>query len=362
MMPSAERVSIVIPAFNAERTIAATLRSACQQTYRDIEIIVVDDGSTDRTVDLVNQIGDPRIRLLRQENAGVAAARNLAVKQATGSLIAPLDSDDLWHPDKLSRQIKRLIDAGTDTGVVYCWSTDIDENDIIFEHRLDLDLYAGDVYAPLVLGNFIGNSSVPLIRKSLLEDIGGWDASLRARKAQGCEDWLLYLTLAERCKFALEPAFLVGYRRVAGAMSSDVPQMLRSSDIILDQVSERHPEIPRKFIRWSRAAFAHYAAQSYWVTGRKTAAAISAVKSVLLDPSVLARNSIKWLPRRALRYLYRKARSQLTGTPSEPPVKSYPIGIRFQDLVPEPDRVFSEGKVVADRRALVAGFRVKNPK
>ena len=82
--------------------------------------------------------------------------------------------------------------------MAYCWSTDIDANDHIVEHRLAVERVEGDVYAALVLHNFIGNGSVPLIRRGLLQAVGGWDTALHHANAQGCEDWLLYLRLAER--------------------------------------------------------------------------------------------------------------------------------------------------------------------
>jgi glycosyltransferase involved in cell wall biosynthesis len=165
--PANHLVSVIIPVFNAVRTIEATLASALRQTYPSLEVIVVDDGSSDGTAAIVEakSLTDPRIRLIRQRNAGVAAARNYGLAMAAGDLIAPLDADDLWHRDKIARQVRRFDQAGGHTGVVYCWSTDIGMDDRIVAHRLDLDRFEGNVLPALILGNFLGNASVPLIRR-----------------------------------------------------------------------------------------------------------------------------------------------------------------------------------------------------
>src|SRR3981081_1852732 len=110
-------VSVLIPAFNAEETVADTLRSVRAQSYRNLEIIVVDDGSRDNTARIVSQFEseDSRIRLIEQANSGVAAARNAAPAASSGSLIAPLDADDLWHPQKIELQVNNLGISGDKT-------------------------------------------------------------------------------------------------------------------------------------------------------------------------------------------------------------------------------------------------------
>lgn len=146
--PTMPLVSVLIPAYNARQTIAESLGSAQQQTYADIEIIVVDDGSTDDTANVVSQIGaqDHRITLIRQPNAGVAVARNTALASSKGSLIAPLDSDDLWHPQKIERQVANLHHASGDVGLDYCWFVDIDMDSVVT--RCYASRVEGDVYHP----------------------------------------------------------------------------------------------------------------------------------------------------------------------------------------------------------------------
>jgi len=105
--PSTPLVSVIIPAYNATAFLGETLDSVLAQTYPNLEIIVVDDGSTDDTPDLLGSYGD-RIRVLRQANSGQATARNHGAREAHGELLAFLDSDDLWDPDKIARQVELL--------------------------------------------------------------------------------------------------------------------------------------------------------------------------------------------------------------------------------------------------------------
>ncbi len=221
-------ISIIIPAYNAAHTIGRTLASAQGQVAVECEIIVVDDGSTDSTRVLVETIAtrDPRIRLLAQDNGGVARARNLGVSKARGNFIAPLDADDLWHPEKLSRQLARLNESGPDVALAYNWFRRIDHNDMVISGSPHPRL-EGRVFHRHLAWNFISNGSTPLIRSKALDSIG-YDASLRDRGLQGCEDYMLQLQLSRRFNFACVPAFLTGYRRSPGAMSTHVERMIRS--------------------------------------------------------------------------------------------------------------------------------------
>jgi glycosyltransferase involved in cell wall biosynthesis len=250
-------VSVVIPAYNASNTIERTLRSVIVQTYAQLEIIVVDDGSKDDTAAIVERISreDPRILLLRQPNAGVAIARNLAIAHARGEFVAPLDADDIWHPRKIEKQIAIMEDGGDRIGLVYCYSRSVDEHDIIISQDAQQGSARGDVYALLVLSNFIGNASSPLIRRRYLQEVGGYDPSLRARGAQGCEDFGIYLAVAERWEFDLVPEYLVGYRTVDGSMSGDHVRMARSWEIVIADARIHHPELPRCLFRWARGNF-----------------------------------------------------------------------------------------------------------
>lgn len=236
-------VSVIIPAYNAARTIDETLRSARHQTHRNLEILVVNDGSKDATAQIVLQHGalDARVKLITQPNSGVAAARNRGIAEAKSELIAPLDADDLWAPTKIEKQIQAMARGGANVGLVYTWFA------VINDHGTVLDLNhrppdAGNVLWRMCRGNLVGNGSSPLMRKSAILEAGGFESGLRAARAQGCEDLLLYFRIAERHEFAVVPEHLTGYRRHAETMSEDSLQMLRSYHLVAEEMYRKCPE------------------------------------------------------------------------------------------------------------------------
>lgn len=202
-------VSVIIPAYNAEPFIAETVKSALNQTYRDLEVIVVDDGSKDRTVERLAEFGD-RIRVHRQANAGVAQARNAGVNIATGSWIAFLDADDLWLPHKLEAQM-----AGSDAPMRYTNRFNIGAIGGLSPLQSDVTpMHEGDLFMPLLLaGNFITLSSV-LVRRDVLDQAGGFFPGL-----SGAADWDMWLRVAERHPIGFCPEPLVRYRFHSDGMS-----------------------------------------------------------------------------------------------------------------------------------------------
>jgi glycosyltransferase involved in cell wall biosynthesis len=362
-------VSVLIPAYNAASTLAETLASVCGQTYRNLDIIVVDDGSSDETGAVAARLseGDTRIRLLRQDNAGVAAARNLALRHAAGPVVAPVDADDLWHPTKIERQVRRLHEA-TDAAVVYCWLIEIDPASRVIGRRLDQDECEGDVYAALVLANFVG-ASVPLIRRDLAMAVGGWDPSLRARKAQGAEDWEFHLRLAAEARFALEPAFLVGYRESPGTMSRQLATMRRSYNLVMREVSDHTPRPPSHLLRWSRVEFGLYEADLLLERGDRARAFGRVCLATLLAPSVVGLASY----RRRLRRIFASeattsggvaaavlAHKSDPGSVHELPHRSGTpvIGRPFHEVPVERDFVIRDGAVRDRKRSEAAGLKL----
>lgn len=266
------RVSVIVPAYNAAATIDRTLDSVRAQSWRDLEVIVVDDGSSDATAERVRRHAeqDARVRLIVQANAGVAAARNAGIAAARGDLIAPVDADDLWRADKIARQVEALDAGGPDVGLVYCWYVVIDPADRILawgDRRHD----EGDVLRRMFLGNLVGNGSSPLMRRAAVEAAGGYDPGLRSQAAQGCEDLQLYLKIAERWRFAVVHDYLLGYRWTPSNMSSDGGQMLRSFDLVMDPFRARYPEYADDFAR-GRAYFLGWMFEQALAYGRYGAA------------------------------------------------------------------------------------------
>lgn len=259
-------VSIIVPVRDGELFLGDALDSAVRQTYANIEVIVVDDGSRDRSFEIANNWAtrDSRIRVIRQTNQGVALARNRGLADARGELVAPLDADDLWDPTKIERQVRRLAEAGDDVGLVYCWWTTIDGEGAVLDCSPSWRV-EGHAATPLVLVNYTGNASVPLFRRRLLEQVGGYDPRLRERNAQGCEDFDVALKVAERSRVAVVPAWLVAYRRIPGTMSTETGQMERSHRLVIGGAASRRSDLSPAVVRQSNDQLAlHLAAVSWW--------------------------------------------------------------------------------------------------
>jgi glycosyltransferase involved in cell wall biosynthesis len=261
-------ISVIIPAYNAESFIAETLNSVLTQTHRDLEVIVIDDGSTDQTPKIIEKIAreDARVCLVLQQNAGVAAARNAGIRVAKGEWLAFLDADDIWHPEKLEKQLLCFQKSDKTVGLVYCWSILIKENSDLTGGYIAFS-FQGDVGYALTYLNFIGNASAPLIRRSVVEDVGGFDFALKEQQAQGCEDWEFYMRIAERYKFNVVPEFLMSYRQQSSAMSRNERSMIKSYTLVMEQWQAKHPELSPKLFRWSQSLFYQHIsflqAQSY---------------------------------------------------------------------------------------------------
>ncbi|MEP6519897.1 glycosyltransferase family 2 protein [Microcoleus vaginatus] len=281
-------VSVIIPAYNAEPFIEETLKSVLAQTYPAIEVLVVDDGSQDRTAEIVEKISkkDSRVQLLKQQNAGVAAARNLGIQKSRGEYIAPIDADDIWYPENIEKQVQSMLEGGEEVGVVYSWTVDLDEKGLLTggfrSYRIE-----GDVYGTLICHNFIGNASASLIRRSCLEKVGVYDKTLKERNAQGCEDWDLYLRIAEIYQFRAVPEFLIGYRRMYNTMSTNYTTMANSQSLMLQAAKQRHPEIPDFLHRLSSSNFLLYLAHQSSHNGRDRTALFwlfQALKTECISP------------------------------------------------------------------------------
>lgn len=264
MNPDGPVVSVIMPAYNASRFIGRAIDSVVQQTFRNWELLVVDDGSTDNTLEVVRSLAaaDKRIHVYSQENAGVAAARNLAIRNSRGQFIAPLDSDDFWFPRKLEYQVAEISKSDR-IGLVYTWWVSLDENDQVKGSATGWNA-VGDVSDTLLFINFIGNASVPLFRRSALERVGYYNSAFRESDGEGCEDWDITLRVAEQYDVALTPFYLTGYRAVGASMSTNAGRMARSFELMILDLRNRRVQVNSRVIRWSRSRFYSYiASQSY---------------------------------------------------------------------------------------------------
>ena len=203
-------VSIVIPVFNSAKYITECLNSVLNQSYKNFEIIIADDGSTDNTVELINNYQSDLIVVYSQENSGQGRARNLAVEKANGEWIAFIDSDDIWFIDKLEKQLELCKN--------YVWShTDyFFIGNIVAPHTRSIDFVSnnsGDIFDHLVVDNTIATSTV-MIKKSIFKEFGGFNTSYRA-----LQDWDLWLRIAKKYEIGYYDKPLAEYRVHSSSVS-----------------------------------------------------------------------------------------------------------------------------------------------
>lgn len=260
-------VSVVIPVFNGAGVVGETVGSVLSQTHRNLEVLVVDDGSTDATVGVVRaaSAGDSRVRILTQANGGVAAARNHGLEEASGPVVAFVDADDLWKPQKIAKQLECLELAGPDVGVVYTWSVDIDQDGMVVPPVRPKPPYRGNVLSAILLQNFIGNASAPLMRTSVVKRVGGYSPDL----INGLEDWHLYVRLAETCDFEVVPEFLTGYRQTPNSMSRDVDHLLANFRQARSDLWDSHRGLPPALHLWSELYLLSWVASRALSEGRR---------------------------------------------------------------------------------------------
>ncbi|MBB2719628.1 UNVERIFIED_ORG: glycosyltransferase involved in cell wall biosynthesis [Rhizobium etli] len=253
-------VSVVVPAFNASPYIERTLRSAGRQTYQNLEIIVINDGSTDDTAKVVERVarGDSRIRLLSTSNRGVAAARNTGLQEAAGQFVAFLDADDLWHRTKIEKQVNALNGLSTEWGAVYVLHYIINHDDEILRSGGHAAA-RGYIYARHLTFKYIGNGSSLLVRRDVALEVGGFDSSYAASGIGGCEDLDFELKLAARCRIEAIRERLVGYREYPGNMSSNHLQMGQSALEVVRRALAGNPQLPRYAVRSAMLATQKYA-------------------------------------------------------------------------------------------------------
>lgn len=279
-------VSVIVPAYNAEKFIELTLRSAMAQTYRQLEILVVNDGSTDRTERIVQRLAgeDHRIRQILQLNRGVARARNTGIQNSLGEFLAFLDADDLWHPRKIELQIDALSGLnGMDFGASYVFHRTIDANDRVVAHPRAVAC-SGYILSRHLFKKFVGNGSSLVVRRDIALAVGGFDDSYRQQGLGGCEDLDFELKLAAQARFIAVPEYLIGHRQYEGNMSSDRGRMARSLVATISNHISENPALPWPARRYALAASYEWAGRQLRVAGDYPAAIRYLAMVPLLDP------------------------------------------------------------------------------
>jgi glycosyltransferase involved in cell wall biosynthesis len=217
------RVSIIIPTFNCALYIGYAVESVLNQSYRDYEVIVVDDGSTDETVEIVTRYRQ-KVRYFYQANSGVSAARNRALSEASGAFVAYLDADDLWYPQKLDRQME-FFDGHAECGLLHSDVSVIDEQDQIVHARFNAET-ARAVPQGYCMEDLLRRCHIQTLtvveRRECIDKVGGFDERLPV--TQDYMHWLQIALNGWAVGYIDEP--LAKYRWRAGSLMSSKRKVL----------------------------------------------------------------------------------------------------------------------------------------
>jgi glycosyltransferase involved in cell wall biosynthesis len=244
-------ISVIIPVYNGEKTIGETIHSVLNQTYKNLELIVINDGSLDLTLNITSNIKDSRLKVFSYKNSGKSISRNRGIERASGEFISFLDADDIWTPDKLEAQLKAL-QANPQASVAYSWVDYIDEYGEFFRHGNHITIN-GNAYEEMLIQNFLENGSNPLIRRQALINVGNFNQSLKH-----AEDWDMWLRLAARHDFVTVPYPQILYRVSSKSESTNVLGMEKVCLQFIEQAFISAPASLQYLKRKSLATLYHY--------------------------------------------------------------------------------------------------------
>lgn len=216
-MKNEEKVTVIIPTYNREGTIAESVQSVLDQTYSNLEVLIVDDGSTDGTESVIKEFTDGRITYVRlDKNGGVANARNVGVNLAKTDWIAYQDSDDVWHKDKLEKQMAYAKEY-PEYALIYSKYKLIYQNGVeSIMPGAPLEVMEGDMFKALLERNVIGAPTV-LVKREAFIDAGGFDTEFKA-----LEDWDFVIRFARRYRIGYIDEILMDARMLSGGVSSGI--------------------------------------------------------------------------------------------------------------------------------------------
>lgn len=245
-------LSIVIPAYNVAAYVGQAIDSALDQTRSDSETILVDDGSTDATPCVVAQLADRRrdgrLRVVRQANRGLSAARNTGIRHARGRYIGFLDGDDAWRPEKAERQLA-LMEANPAIGISFSHSEYMLENGVPTGRILQVEV-SRPTLADMVRRNHVGNGSSPIVRRECFEQAGYFREELRS-----CEDYEMWCRILHRTDFhaAVVAGALTLYRLRETSLCFAFDRFLENADLAVDLLRKEMPELPSRLLDAARA-------------------------------------------------------------------------------------------------------------
>jgi glycosyltransferase involved in cell wall biosynthesis len=242
-----KKVSVIVPVYRAEKYVEKTIRSILNQTYQNFEIVVVDDGSPDRSIEICEQFADPRMRIIRQQNRGLPGARNTGVRHAQGDYVSILDADDLWLPEKLEKHVNHLK-AFPDVGLSFSYSAFIDaEGKPLGIYQIPRKIQ--NITPPYALcRNPPGNGSAVVVRRETFEDIKFFDdlhgvvedcyfdERLRFKNADAT-DLECWTRIATHTKWKVKgiPEALTLYRVNSDGLSANVPIQYEAIERVIEK-------------------------------------------------------------------------------------------------------------------------------
>jgi len=271
-------ISAIIPTYNYGRFLREAIDSVLAQTYPVLELIVVDDGSTDDTPQILASYGD-RIRAIYQTNGGVGAARNRGIGEARGEYVAFLDSDDIWLPAKLEKEIA-LFDADPDLGLVHCGAETFDNSGkILFVSLSGCEGWVGPDLLRLERTVIAAPGSGTTVPKRVAEEIGGFDPRL-----QPSEDWDFCYRIAERYRVGFVPEVLVRYRMHGNGIHLNIPRMENGMLMALEKAFRSPDPAVQSLRKHTYGRIHRILAGCYFQTGETRKFVRHMLRSVQYDP------------------------------------------------------------------------------
>lgn len=275
-------VSVIIPTFNRARYVGETVESVLAQSYENIEVIVIDDGSTDNTSEVVSRYV-PRVRYVWQENAERGASRNHGLRLASGELISFLDSDDLWLADKVEKDVD-FFNRHENVGLLFSDAVQIDAAGTEIR-RLSPKSHSGNVTKRIMIENFV-LMATHMARTSLIRDAGGF---CEDRLLSGSEDWELWVRLSTLTKFYHRQTVTAKIRVHESNTMGDAEGMKRAMNRAVELMAESsHLSIDdKKLLRRTRAMVSLFSAINLCTVKRKRDSYRALRDAVTLSPSVV---------------------------------------------------------------------------
>ncbi len=272
------RVAVVIITYHGDRYVAKAIRSVLDQSHTDLELVVVEDGSRDQTESIVAGFHDARVRYVWRPNGGLSAARNTGVAATTAPLIAFLDVDDWWHPDKLSAQVA-VLSADPSLGAVYSSAALIPEDTDGPADEVPAEA-AGDIFTRLLRSNCIsGSASSLMVRRKLFEQVGRFDESVKY-----AEDWECWLRLARVTRFGIVPAVHVFILVRAQSFGRNTEAVRLGCHAVLTRALRDYPQATRRLRGAITASIEFTASVDYSERGMRREAWRPLLRALRADP------------------------------------------------------------------------------